>query len=237
MSVKGGFYSFESFKEHLDTWADPLKKFVESQKMKNIYTFLSQEYSSKTIYPPKELIFNAFKTTAYDQIKIVIIGQDPYPNPGEAMGLSFSVPKGIKVPKSLANIYKCLENDKNIKFKAPSHGDLTKWANQGVLLLNATLTVIEKKMNSHEKSSGWGEFTDHVIKTISDEKKGIVFLLWGNFAKSKKKFINEKAHHVIENIHPSPLAASKGNFADSDQFSKSNQLLKEQGKEEIDWTL
>jgi uracil-DNA glycosylase len=168
-------------------------------------------------------------------LKVVIIGQDPYPNPGEGMGLSFSVTKGITVPASLRNIYKCLDEDKQCNFKKPNHGDLTKWAEQGVFLLNATLTVVHKDANSHQKASGWADFTDSVIKTIDTEKTGIVFLLWGNFAKAKKKFISNK-NHIIENIHPSPLAASKGNFS-TDQFSKANEYLEKEGKTLIDWNL
>jgi uracil-DNA glycosylase len=173
----------------------------------------------------------------------VIIGQDPYPNIGEvyllltkAMGLCFSIKRGIKIPKSLVKIYEGLSVDKKLNFKAPKHGDLTKWAEQGVLLLNATLTVEHKKPNSHQKESGWNDFTNYVIKQISTQKKGVVFLLWGGFAKKMKKLIDEKKHHVIENIHPSPLGAmGGGNFADSDQFSKTNELLKKEGKEPIDW--
>jgi uracil-DNA glycosylase len=182
------------------------------------------------------LIFNAFYTTPWEELKVVIIGQDPYPNPNEAMGLSFSVPKEIRIPPSLKNIFKCLEEDKNLNFKSPKHGDLTKWANQGVFLLNATLTVVEKKANSHQKTSGWSEFTDFVIKTIDKEKKGIVFLLWGNFAKEKKRFITQSKNHIIENIHPSPLAANKGNFSNN-QFSKTNEILQKEGYTAIDWNL
>jgi uracil-DNA glycosylase len=168
---------------------------------------------------------------------VVIIGQDPYFNKGEAMGLSFSIPKGIKVPASLKNVYKCLAEDKALKFKTPQHGDLTNWAKQGVFLLNATLTVMEKKANSHQKTSGWADFTDHVIKTISEKKKGIVFLLWGAFAKAKKKLIDTKKHHIIENIHPSPLASTSGGNFSTDQFSKANEYLIKEGFEPIDWNL
>ena len=173
--------------------------------MEKIYNFVKKEYTNKIVinfiflififkvYPPKDLIFNAFKVTSWDNLKIVVIGQDPYPNIGEAMGLSFSVPKNIKTPKSLINIYKCLNKDEKIKnFKIPNHGDLTKWAEQGVFLLNATLTVVHKEANSHQKTSGWSNFTDYVIKTISEKKKNIVFLLWGKFAVDKKKFIDLK---------------------------------------------
>jgi uracil-DNA glycosylase len=152
------------------------------------------------------------------------------------MGLSFSIPKGVKIPGSLRNIYKCLAEDKKLQFKTPKHGDLTKWAEQGVFLLNATLTVIEKKANAHQKTSGWSDFTDFVIKTISAEKKGIVFMLWGNFAKEKKKLIDTTKHHVIENIHPSPLAAGKASFS-TNQFSLANEYLEKEGLTPIDWNL
>jgi uracil-DNA glycosylase len=229
--------TFETFINGLDTWKEPLKKFTNSDKMKSIYKFIVQEYKSKIIYPPQELIFNAFQKTHWNDLKIVILGQDPYPNKGQGMGLSFSVNRGVAVPKSLVNIYKCLEKDKKLNFKSPSHGDLTKWAQQGVFLLNATLTVVDKSANSHQKTSGWSEFTDFVIKTISDSKKGIIFLLWGNFAIAKKKLIDAKKHHIIENIHPSPLAASKADFTISDQFSKANEYLIDEGMLAVDWNL
>jgi uracil-DNA glycosylase len=230
------FPSFENFMDYLGTWKEPLKSYLNSEKMKSIYKFLCKEYSNKTILPPKDLIFNAFDKTEFDNLKVVLIGQDPYPTPGNAMGLSFSVPRGISVPKSLQNIYKCLEKDGNVTFKAPKHGDLTKWASQGVFLLNATLTVEANKANSHKKS-GWTDFTDFVIKTISDKTEGIVFLLWGNYAIEKKKFIDAKKHFIIENIHPSPLAASKGDFTQSKQFSEINDILIKEGKTPIDWNL
>lgn len=229
--------SFDGFTNGLGTWKEHLSDYVNSNKMKNIFNFLKNEYSSKTIYPPKELIFNAFDKTTWDNLKVVVIGQDPYPNEGQGMGLSFSVNRGVAVPKSLVNIYKCLENDKNVTFKTPKHGDLSKWAEQGVFLLNATLTVVAKAANSHQKISGWADFTDNVIKKISDKKNEIVFLLWGNFAINKKKLIDDKRHHVIQEIHPSPLAASKGDFTKSLQFSKINEYLEKIGKDPIDWSL
>jgi uracil-DNA glycosylase len=229
--------SLESFISGLGTWREHLSKFIKTDKMNTIYKFCKSEYSKFTVYPPQELIFNAFSTTTWQNLKVVIIGQDPYPNVGQAMGLSFSVNRGIPVPKSLLNIYKCLENDKKLNFKAPKHGDLSRWAIQGVFLLNATLTVIDKKANSHQKTSGWSDFTDYVIKTINDQKKGIVFLLWGNFAIAKKKLINCSKHFVIENIHPSPLAAAKGDFTKSSQFSDANEYLVKQEREPIDWNL
>ncbi len=202
-----------------------------------IYNFIKSEYETKTIFPPKNQIFSAFQQTPFSILKVVIIGQDPYPNPNDAMGLSFSVNKTQKIPPSLINIYKCLENDKKLNFKKPSHGDLTFWAKQGVFLLNSTLTVECRKANSHQKNSKWNEFTDFVIKVINKNKEHVVFLLWGNFAIGKKKFIDENKHLVVCNIHPSPLAAKFGNFWESKQFSLCNEYLKKNGIEEIDWQI
>ena len=235
------FYkSYESFINKLETWKTPLKSFInppDNSIMKSIYNFVKNEYLSKTIFPPKNLIFNAFSTTPWDKIKVVIIGQDPYPNPGDAMGLSFSVPKTQPIPGSLRNIYKCLEKDKKINFIRPKHGDLISWAEQGVFLLNATLTVECKKPNSHQKNSNWSKFTDFVIKQISIQKKNIVFLLWGNFAINKSKLINTSKHLIIKNIHPSPLAQSKGDFTNSEQFSQTNEYLIKNGIEPINWQI
>jgi len=235
------FYStYESFIEKLSTWKDPLKAFIyppNNSTMKSIYTFVKKEYSTKTIFPPKNLIFNAFEKTPWDKVKVVIIGQDPYPNPGDAMGLSFSVPKTQPIPGSLRNIYKCLEKDQKIKFIRPKHGDLESWAEQGVFLLNATLTVECKKANSHQKNSNWAKFTDFVIKQISSQKNNVVFLLWGNFAINKSSLIDTKKHLIIKNIHPSPLAQSKGDFTKSEQFSQTNEYLIKNGIEPINWEI
>lgn len=232
------FPTYDIFVKELETWQDPLKSFIfppNNSKMKSIYNFVKKEYENKTIFPPKDLLFNAFKTTQFQDLKVVIIGQDPYPNPGDACGMSFSVPPTQRIPGSLHNIYKCLMKDPNITFKQPKHGDLTNWAKQGVFLLNATLTVECKKSNSHQKTSGWNEFTDYVIKQISNMKKNVVFLLWGNFAIAKKKIIDSSKHLIITNIHPSPLAQSKGDFTASHQFSEANEYLKKNGYKEIDW--
>ena len=235
------FYpTYESFIDKLQTWKIPLKNFINppnNKQMLSIYNFVKKEYLTKTIFPPKNLIFNAFEKTPFDKIKIVIIGQDPYPNPGDAMGLSFSVPKNQKIPGSLNNIYKCLEKDKKINFIRPKNGDLTNWANEGVFLLNATLTVECKKPNSHQKNSGWGKFTDFVIKEISNQKKNVVFLLWGNFAIAKSKLIDNKKHLIITNIHPSPLAQTKGDFTKSEQFSQANEYLEKNGIKGVNWEL
>ena len=235
------FYpTYESFIDKLESWKVPLKLFINPPNnsiMKSIYNFVKKEYSSKTIFPPKHLLFNAFSKTPWDKVKVVIIGQDPYPNPGDAMGLSFSVPKTQNIPGSLRNIYKCLEKDQKIKFIRPKHGDLVSWAEQGVFLLNATLTVECKKPNSHQKSSGWSKFTDFVIKQISLQKNNIVFLLWGNFAINKSSLIDTKKHLIIKNIHPSPLAQSKGDFTNSQQFSQTNEYLIKNGIEPINWEI
>lgn len=237
--TNGKFYSsLDDFICPLDTWKDPLKEFTSKSDMKHIYDFVKREYESKTVYPPFNLIFNAFSKTPFDKVKVVIIGQDPYPNVGEAMGLSFSVPKNIKTPKSLVNIYKCLMNDPQIAMKEmPNHGDLTSWADQGVFLLNATLTVEARKANSHQQASKWFKFTDYVIETISKKKEHIVFLLWGNFAIQKKTLINTAKHCIIETIHPSPLAQSKGDFTRSLHFSKANEYLEKNNVTKINWII
>ena len=238
---KAKFYTtYESFIDKLESWKVPLKFFINppnDKQMKSIYTFVKKEYETKTIFPPKNLIFNAFSKTPWDKVKVVIIGQDPYPNPGDAMGLSFSVPRSQRLPGSLLNIYKCLEKDEKIKFVKPKHGDLSSWAEQGVFLINATLTVECKKANSHQKNSGWSKFTDFVIKQISQQKKNIVFLLWGNFAIAKSSLIDSSKHLIIKNIHPSPLAQTKGDFTQSKQFSEANEYLKKNGIEPINWEI
>jgi len=200
---------------------------------------VAAEYKKQTIFPPAPFILNAFKKVPFSNLKAVIVGQDPYIKPGEAMGLSFSVPKTIKVPGSLNNIYKALEADKELNFKRPSppHGDLTKWAMQGVLLLNAVLTVVPGKSNSH-KGLGWENFTDAVIKAISNKKSGVSFLLWGKFAQNKKKLINSANNKIMEYCHPSPLAMGSGNdFSKCRHFGDTNKYLKSQGKTPIDWNV
>lgn len=196
-----------------------------------IKTFLVNEKNAgKTIYPPGPLIFNAFNKTPFDAVKVVILGQDPYHNPGEAMGLCFSVPKGVKVPPSLVNIYKEIRTELGLPI--PNHGDLTYWAEQGVLLLNAMLTVEARQPASHQKI-GWQTFTDAVIRHISNEKEGVVFLLWGNFAKGKKPLIDQTKHYVLEAAHPSPLAGDA--FQGCGHFAVANEILEKQGKTPIDW--
>jgi uracil-DNA glycosylase len=198
------------------------------QSIKEVLLLAKQ--SGKTIYPPGPLIFNAFNLTPLPDVKVVILGQDPYHNAGQAMGLSFSVPRTEKTPPSLKNIYKELKED--VAIEIPSHGDLSEWAAQGVLMLNAMLTVEANLAGSH-KDIGWQKFTDAVIKKISDEQEGVVFLLWGNFAKTKGLSIDTNKHFVLDAAHPSPLAGGK--FFGCKHFSQTNALLEKQGKTPINW--
>ncbi len=188
--------------------------------------------SGVTIYPPETQIYSAFNATPFDKVKAVIIGQDPYHRPGQAMGLSFSVPKGIRIPPSLRNVYKEIAQDSGEPI--PEHGDLTSWAEQGVFLLNAILTVEESRPGAHKKI-GWQRFTDAVISNLSDKRDGIIFMLWGKYAQSKKVLINSAKHYILEAAHPSPLARNA--FSGCKHFSKCNELLKKQGKSPINWSL
>lgn len=212
-------------------WDMLLKSEFEKDYYLKIRQFLKSEYSSRTIFPPMHDIFNALKFTSFEKTKVVILGQDPYHEPGQAHGLSFSVKKGIKIPPSLANIYKELNTD--VGMKIPSHGDLSSWAAQGVLLLNATLTVRHGQANSHQKI-GWSIFTDNIIKLLNESTRPIVFLLWGGNARSKKEFITNKHHLVLEAVHPSPLSAY-GGFFGCKHFSLANEFLKSTNQEPINW--
>ncbi len=215
------------------SWNELLKEEFEKDYFTGIVSFLKTEKAAgKSIYPAGPLIFNAFNTTPVNEVKVVVIGQDPYHNPGEAMGLSFSVPQGVRVPPSLKNIYKELNRD--LGFVIPVHGDLTSWAKQGVFLLNAMLTVEHKKAGSHKKI-GWQDFTNAVISKLSEERNGIIFMLWGNFAKGKKEFIDTDKHHVLEAFHPSPLAGNR--FQGCGHFSKTNEILAANGQKPINWNL
>ncbi len=217
------------------TWKAVLKDQFNKTYFQQIVTFLKTEKAQgKVIYPPGALIFNAFNTTPYDKISVVIIGQDPYHGHGQAHGLSFSVPTGIKPPPSLMNIFKELEKDIGIKMPE-KYGNLTKWAEQGVLLLNAALTVRAGEPFSHAKY-GWTEFTDTVITRLSEKKEGIVFLLWGKFAQEKQALIDETKHVVLKAAHPSPFSADKGFFG-CKHFSKTNDILIKSGRNPIDWKL
>lgn len=195
--------------------------------------FLTEEKKNFTIFPPGSLIFNAFHLTPFDQVNVVILGQDPYHDFGQAHGLCFSVMDGIPFPKSLINIFKELKED--VGFEIPMSGNLEKWAKQGILLLNATLTVRAHQAGSHQ-NKGWEQFTDQVIRTISDEKEGVVFLLWGNYARAKKVLIDSQKHFILETVHPSPLSAYNGFFG-CKHFSKTNEILIQQGKTPINWQL
>ena len=214
-------------------WDDVIKDLFESEKYLAIRKFLIKEYSEREIYPSMYDLFNAFKKTPYKSVKAVILGQDPYHEPGQAHGLCFSVKDGVKLPPSLVNIYKEFKTDLGIT--QPNSGDLTKWAEEGVLLLNTTLSVRRGQANSH-KDCGWTWFTDEVIKRLSDRQEPMAFILWGANARSKKAFIDKSKHLIIESAHPSPLSAYNGFFG-SKPFSKTNDFLKAHGVKEIDWDL
>lgn len=216
------------------SWKEVLQPEFDKPYFEQITQFLKAEkQAGKTIYPPGPFIFNAFNTTPFNEVKVVILGQDPYHNPGQAHGLSFSVPMGVPAPPSLVNMFKELETDLNLP--RPNHGNLEKWAAQGVLLLNASLTVELNKPMSHSKI-GWHYFTNSVIKTLSDKRDKLVFILWGGFAKSKMELIDTKKHYVLTAAHPSPLSAYNG-FYGCRHFSKTNTWLQENGLSPIDWSL
>lgn len=218
-----------------EDWKAALAEELTSDNMDNIRAFLKQEYQAgKTIYPPAPLIFNAFDLTPLSKVKVVILGQDPYHGPGQAMGLSFSVPKTIPKPPSLNNLLKEMATDIGTQHSA--HGDLTHWAQQGVLLLNSSLTVEAGEANSHQ-GKGWEQFTDAVIDVINEQTEHTVFILWGSKAKSKGKFIDTNRHLILTAVHPSPLAANRGGFFGSKPFSKANDYLEQFGKAPIDWQL
>lgn len=217
------------------SWKEILKNEFTKPYFLEIATFLKMEKAKEcTFYPPGSLIFNAFNQTPFDKVRVVILGQDPYHNPGQAHGLSFSVPNGIKPPASLVNIYK--EISQSLLIPMPKeYGNLTKWAEQGVLLLNAILTVRANEPASHAKI-GWMEFTDTVIKKLSNEKTGIIFLLWGKFAQEKQSLIDETKHFVLKAAHPSPFSAHRG-FLGCQHFFKINEILIKQNSSAIDWKL
>ena len=212
-------------------WDGILENEFKKDYYLKIREFLKGEYATHTIFPSMYDIFNALKYTSYSGTRVVILGQDPYHEPGQAHGLSFSVKKGIKTPPSLVNIYKELKTD--IGMEIPNHGELTSWASQGVLLLNATLTVRHGQANSHQ-NIGWSIFTDEIIKKLNERNEPIVFILWGGNARSKKKYITGKQHLIIESAHPSPLSAYNGFFG-SRPFSRTNDFLKSNGFTPINW--
>lgn len=216
-----------------DSWKTVLAESFEQPYFDAIRNFLLHEKNNgKVIFPPGPLIFNAFNQTPFDQVKVIILGQDPYHNPGEAMGLSFSVPAGVRIPPSLQNIYKEINSDLGLPM--PLHGDLTHWASQGVLLLNAMLTVEAGKPGSHQ-NIGWQTFTDAVIRRLSDQREHLVFMLWGRFAQGKKALIDPAKHLILEAAHPSPLARDA--FKGCRHFSLANTYLQENGKKGIDWSI
>ena len=216
------------------SWADILGEEKTKPYFVSILQFLDQERKAgKIIYPPVNEFFSAFKETPYDQVKVVILGQDPYHNPGQAHGLSFSVQPGVKPPPSLRNIFQELKTDLNVPI--PNHGYLKKWANQGVLLLNTSLSVEQNLPQSHAKI-GWTTFTDNVIRKLNDYPQSLVFLLWGSHAKNKSVFITNKNHLILTSVHPSPLSAHQGFFG-CKHFSQANTFLKTHGRQPIDWSL
>jgi uracil-DNA glycosylase len=214
-------------------WKVHLATLLSSESMNELYAFLSQELKQKQVFPPVSLWFNALNKTKFDDVKIVILGQDPYHGEGQAHGLSFSVKRGVTPPPSLKNMYKELSDD--VGFKAPIHGCLEEWAEQGVLLLNSVLTVENSRPASH-KGRGWEEFTDGVIKELSDQREGLVFLLWGAYAQKKGAVIDESKHLVLKSPHPSPFSARTGFFG-CRHFSKANAYLESHGKTPVNWQL
>ncbi len=214
------------------SWKKKLNSEFEKNYFIDLIDFVKSEYSASRCFPKENLIFSAFDFCSFENTKVVIIGQDPYHGMGQANGLCFSVNDGISFPPSLLNIFKEIEQDLNLPF--PNSGNLERWAKQGVLLLNATLTVRESEAGSHQKK-GWEEFTDAVIQKISDEKENVVFLLWGGFAKKKGAKINRNKHLVLETGHPSPLSANRGYWFGNKHFSTTNVFLKSKNSKEIEW--
>jgi len=214
------------------SWKEYLKDEFEKPYFKELTSFVKQEYTDEVVYPPPKYIFNAFDLCPFNEVKVVILGQDPYHNKGQANGLSFAVAEGVTVPPSLQNIFKEIRSDLNIEPDA-KNGDLSRWGKQGVLLLNATLTVRAHTAGSHQ-GKGWETFTDAVIKALSDEREHLVFMLWGNYAKNKGAHIDREKHLVLESAHPSPFAARYGFFG-SKHFSKANTYLEEHGIKPVRW--
>lgn len=213
------------------SWKHLLKEEFEKEYFTNLVAFVKDEYKNHTVFPPGRLIFSAFDHCQVDETRVVIIGQDPYHGPGQANGLCFSVADGIRKPPSLLNIFKELKND--LWVDIPESGNLERWAEQGVLLLNATLTVRANSAGSHQKQ-GWEQFTDAIIKKLSDDKENLVFILWGAYAQKKGEVIDGTKHYVIKSAHPSPFAADRGFFG-SKPFSRTNEYLKSKGLKEVEW--
>jgi len=215
-----------------ESWKKYLQTEFDKPYFKDLTQYVDNQYKTETCFPPEDLIFNAFNTCTLKALKVVIIGQDPYHNYNQANGLSFSVNDGVKHPPSLVNIFKEIETDLNTPY--PSSGNLEHWAKQGVFLLNATLTVRAHEAGSHQ-NKGWETFTDAVIKTISNQKENVVFLLWGGFAKKKSKLIDGTKHHILTSGHPSPLSANRGYWFGNKHFSQANNLLASNGLDLINW--
>ena len=214
-----------------DSWKNALKSEFEKEYFAELVSFVRQEYKTQKIYPPGKEIFRAFDHCDFDQVKVVILGQDPYHGPGQANGLCFSVREGVPFPPSLVNIFKEIKND--LGKEIPPHGSLDRWAAQGVLLLNATLTVRAHQAGSHQKR-GWEQFTDAVIHRLTKERSGLVYMLWGSYAQKKAAFVNASDNLVLKSPHPSPLSAHRGFFGNG-HFSKANEYLTHQGKTPVDW--
>lgn len=214
------------------SWKDHLGEEFEKQYFVDLTEFVRSEYLRTTCYPPGKLIFNAFNLCPFDKVKVVIIGQDPYHEPGQAHGLSFSVADGVAFPPSLQNIFKEIQMDTGAPI--PSSGNLTRWAEQGVLLLNATLTVRAHQAASHQRK-GWEQFTDAAIKALSSERENLVFILWGGYARSKAQLIDTSRHLILQSVHPSPLSANRGGWFGNHHFSRCNEYLRSHGIEEIKW--
>ena len=214
-----------------ESWKTQLQQEFEKPYFEKLTHFVRQEYATRTVYPPAKLIFNAFDSCPFDAVKVVIVGQDPYHQPGQAHGLCFSVNDGVQIPPSLVNIYKEIEND--LGKPSPSSGNLERWARQGVLLLNATLTVQANRAGSHQ-GKGWEEFTDAVIHQLATQCEHLVFILWGAYAQRKGASIDANRHLVLRSPHPSPLSAHRGFFGNK-HFSKANSYLVAHGKEPVDW--
>ena len=215
-----------------ESWRQHIGNEFEKQYFINLTNFVRQEYATTTCYPSGKLIFNAFNLCPFDKVKVVIIGQDPYHEPGQAHGLSFSVCDGVPFPPSLQNIFKEIEQD--LGMPIPMTGNLTRWAEQGVLLLNATLTVRAHQAASHQRR-GWEEFTDAAIKALNADRDHLVFILWGGYARSKAPLIDSSRHLILQSVHPSPLSANRGGWFGNHHFSRANAYLTEHGKEPINW--
>lgn len=215
-----------------NSWREHIGAEFEKPYFSALTDFVRHEYTTTTCYPPGSLIFNAFDLCPFDRVKVVIIGQDPYHEPGQAQGLSFSVPEGVPFPPSLQNIFKEIQLD--LGKPMPPTGDLTRWAEQGVLLLNATLTVRAHQAASHQRH-GWEQFTDAAIRALNAERENLVFILWGGYARSKAQLIDRSRHLVLESVHPSPLSANRGGWFGNHHFSQCNAYLREHGEQEIDW--